>query len=166
MRVSKMRTMNSEESMRAGSARSGAFSLIEMLIVMSVLGVLMALAAPNLFSLMQASGLTADGEFLRNKLTQAQQLALSKNADVEVRFFKMADASAIELEEKFRGVQFFQYNERGQLEPVSRFFRMKPPVMLSENFSTLLETGQSSSDDKEFGFLAPSEGVGEVPSPV
>jgi hypothetical protein len=40
---------------------------------------------------MQASGLTADGEFLRNKLTQAQQVALSKNADVEVRYFKMAD---------------------------------------------------------------------------
>ena len=41
---------------------------------------------------------------------------------------------------------------------------MKPPVVLSENLSTLLETRQSSSEDKEFGSEAPSEGVGEVPS--
>ena len=71
---------------------------------MSVLGVLLALAAPNLFSLMQASGLSSDGSFIRNKLTQAQQLALSKNADVEVRFFKMADQSAAEIEKRFRGL--------------------------------------------------------------
>lgn len=144
--------------------RKGGFSLIEMLIVMSVLGVLMALAAPNLFTLMQASGLTSDGEFIRNKLTQAQQLALSKNADVEVRFFKMADASAAEFDEKYRGVQFFQFNERGKLEPVSRFFRIKPPVVVSEELSTLLTPNQGNSEDQEYGFISPSTGVGEVPS--
>jgi hypothetical protein len=37
-------------------------------------------------------------------------------------------------------------------------------VVLSESLSTLLDSGQGSEDDKEYGFLAPSTGLGEVPS--
>ncbi|MCB1062210.1 MAG: Verru_Chthon cassette protein D [Verrucomicrobiae bacterium] len=151
--------------MRLPKFSSGkGFSLIEMLIVLTVLGILFALAAPNLFTLMQASTLSSEGNLVRNKLTQAQQLALSKNTDVEVRFFKMADPSAAELEEEFRGFQFFLFNEEGDLLPASKFFRIKPPVVISENFSTLLNPGSNSdSEGKEYGFLSPSEGTAEIP---
>lgn len=141
-----------------------AFSLVEMLIVLSVLGILFAVAAPNLFSLMQSSSLTSEGSLIRNKLTQAQQIALSKNADVEVRFYKMQDPSAAELEEQFRGFQFFQFNAEGQLEPVTQFFRIKPPIIISERFSTLLNP--SSNKDRageKYGFISPSEGSADVP---
>ncbi len=140
------------------------FSLVEMLIVLTVLGILFALAAPNLFTLMQASTLSSEGSLVRNKLTQAQQLALSKNTDVEVRFFKMADPSAAELEEQFRGFQFFQFNEEGKLLPASKFFRIKPPVVISEQLSTLLNpSSNSDSEGREYGFVSPSTGTAEIP---
>lgn len=144
--------------------RTTGFSLVEMLIVLTVLGVLFAVAAPNLFTLMQASSLSSEGNLVRNKLTQAQQLALAKNTDVEVRFFKMADPSAAELEEEFRAFQFYQYDETGQLVPVSKFFRIKPPVIIEEQFSTLLNTGGNQDrEGQAYGFLSPNSGRAVVP---
>jgi len=144
--------------------RNSGFSLIEMLIVLTVLGVLFAVAAPNLFTLMQASSLSSEGNLIRNKLTHAQQMALSKNTDVEVRFFKMADESAAELTEEFRGFQFYQYDERGQLAPVSKFFRIRPPVVISEKLSTLLNTsGNQDSDGQDYGFISPTTGMADIP---
>lgn len=150
--------------MKLHGIRIRGFSLIEMLIVLSVLGVLFAIAAPNLFSLMQASSLSSEGNLIRNKLTQAQQLALSKNSDVEVRFFKMADPGSAELDPEFRAFQFFQYDERGQLNPVSKFFRISPPILISREMSTLLkEGGNRDQGAQDYGFLAPSVGSAEIP---
>lgn len=135
-----------------------------MLIVLSVLGVLFAIAAPNLFSVLQSSTLLSEGNLVRNKLTQAQQLALSSNSDVEVRFFRFADPSAAETEPEFRAFQFFQFDERGVLNPVSKFFRINPPVLISKEFSTLLnEKGNTDADAKFYGFLAPSNGSAKIP---
>lgn len=155
--------MKTSPSVRPGSR--SAFSLIELLIVLTVLGVLFAVAAPNLFTLMQASSLSSEGSKLRNKLTYAQQLALSKNTDVEVRFFKMADAGAAEIEDEFRGFQFYQFDERGRLIPVSKFFRVQPPVVMSETYSTLLKPANNDdSEGMEYGFISPAESSdGEVP---
>ncbi|MCB1228624.1 MAG: Verru_Chthon cassette protein D [Verrucomicrobiae bacterium] len=144
--------------------RKDGFSLVEMLIVLTVLGILMALAAPNLFTLMQSSTLSSEGNLVRNKLAQAQQLALSKNSDIEVRFFEMADPSAAEQEDEFRGFQFFQFNDLGKLMPISKFYRIKPPVVISKEQSTLLNPGSNKdAEGKEYGFLSPSEGTYPVP---
>lgn len=149
---------------KANFSRRG-FSLIEMMIVLTVLGILFAVSAPNLFTMMQATSLTSEGSFLRNQLTQAQQKALSQNADVEVRFFKMADESSAELEEKFRGFQYYQFNAAGELVPVSKFYRIRPPVVISESFSTLLRPGDNKDGDaQEFGFLAPVDGRAKIPT--
>jgi len=134
------------------------FSLIEMLVVVSVVGLLLAFAAPQLFSLVQSTSLTSEGNFLRNKLSQAQQIALSQNTDVEVRFFKMKDPGNAETELAYRGFQFFRYNQYGQLLPVSEFFRVKPPIVINEPLSTLVKN--SGNDDK---YLSPSRGTALIP---
>lgn len=140
------------------------FSLIELLIVLTVLGVLMAVAAPNLFTLLQASSLTSEGSLIRNKLTQAQQLALSSNSDVEVRFFKMSDEGAAELEEEFRAFQLFQFDDSGRLSPASRFFRIRAPVFISTELSTLLDiSGNQNVEWKKYGFVSPVSGRTLVP---
>jgi uncharacterized protein (TIGR02596 family) len=140
------------------SRAKGAFSLIEMLIVISVVGILLAFAGPQLFSLVQAQSLTSEGTFLRNKLSQAQQIALSRNTDVEVRFFKMRDESSAELNAAYRGFQFYRYNEYGQLLPVSEFFRIRLPIVINEPLSTLVS--EVSSDGK---YLSPSAGSAPIP---
>ena len=120
------------------------FTLMEMLVVITVIGVLMAFSAPQLFSLLQSSGLTSAGSLLKNKLSQAQQIALSKNIDVEVRFFKFSDELQAEFSDEIRGFQFFEYNEEGEAIPVSKFFRVQAPVVISTKprLSTLLQPGE------------------------
>ncbi|MDF1826105.1 MAG: Verru_Chthon cassette protein D [Verrucomicrobiales bacterium] len=142
-----------------------AFSLIELMVVLGLVGLLMAFAAPNLFSLISSNSLTGEGTVLQNQLTLAQQLAVSKSSDVEIRFFRTADASAAQTVKLFRAYQLYQYNQEGELVPVSNFFRIRPPVAVSEQLSTLLDTGETGDalDDK-FGFISPTSGQALAPS--
>ncbi len=142
-----------------------AFSLIEMMVVLGVVGLLLAFAAPNLFSLLTASTLSGEGTVLRNQFTYAQQIAVSKSADVEVRFFMYADESAAQLDEQFRAYQLYQFDREGDMVPVSTFFRIKTPVAVHENRTTLLDTSASSGTqkDRKYGFIAPYEGIADAP---
>ena len=141
-----------------------AFSLIELLIVLGVVGLLLAFAAPNLFSLINASTLTGEGTLLENQLTLAQQEAVAKSSDVEIRFFKLADASAAQIEERYRAYQLFQYNREGDMEPISAFFRVRAPAAFHLDLSTLLQPGKATGDDKKYGFESPREGQYEAPA--
>ncbi|MEM9017980.1 MAG: Verru_Chthon cassette protein D, partial [Verrucomicrobiota bacterium] len=141
------------------------FSLVEMLIVLGVVGLLLAFSAPNLFSVITANSLTGEGVLLDNQLTFAQQIAVSKSADVEIRFFKLADESAAQTEEAYRAYQLFQFNNRGELIPISAFFRIRPPVALSEELSTILTArGRGTEEDRRYGFDSPR--TGSAPAPV
>ena len=145
--------------------RNSAFSLVEMLVVLTMVGILLAFAAPNVFSLVQARTLTNEGSLLRNELTKAQQLAVSRNADVEVRFFKWADRSSAQLEPVFSAFQFYQYNNKGEMIPISAFFRVRAPSVLSERYSTLLRPGYGgSASDRKYGFDSPRKG--DAPAPL
>ncbi len=143
--------------------RRAAFTLMEMLVVITVIGMLFAFSAPQLFSLIQASSITSAGSLMRNKLSQAQQMALSTSVDVEVRFFKFKDESAAALDEEVRGFQFFQYDEEGVEQPVSQFFRVQAPVVISNEprLSTLLQPGNGSSSPMKGSYEIPrSSGAG------
>lgn len=143
-----------------------AFSLIELMVVLGVVGLLLAMAAPNLFSLISSNTLTGEGQVLRNQLTYAQQIAISKNADVEIRFFRMPDYANAQTDEAYRAFQLFQYNQEGNLAPISTFFRIRNPVAVHESLSTLLDprSNPGNSKDQKFGFSAPTTGMAEAPS--
>ncbi len=141
------------------------FSLVEMMLVLAVVAILMAFAAPNLFSLISANTLSSEGSVVRNQLTLAQQLAVSKSADVEVRFFKVADFSAAQTEAAFRGFQLFQFDQNGDMSPVSEFFRIRAPIGIHQTLSTLLQPGiGSTAQDKKFGYDSPRLGLYDAPA--
>ena len=119
---------------------SYGFSLIEMMIVVVVIAFLLAMTAPTMFSNMRASELSTQGDLLKNRLSLAQQTALSSNSDVEIRFFKYADTSNAEVLPRFRGFRFYQYNELGKLVPVSELFNLTGSVMISDEktYSTII----------------------------
>lgn len=145
------------EMSRRPNRRLSGFTLMEMLVVLTVIGILFAFSAPQLFSLLQSSSLSSAGSLVLNKLTQAQQMALSKNIDVEVRFFTFTDEVQAAFEDEIRGFQFFEYNEEGDSIPVSQFFRVQAPVIISNNskLSTLLQPGG--------GGTSPTQGTYEIP---
>ncbi|MDF1656435.1 MAG: Verru_Chthon cassette protein D [Verrucomicrobiales bacterium] len=148
----------------SNSMKRCGFSLIEMMVVLGLVGLLMAFAAPNLFSLISSTSLSGEGTLLRNQLTLAQQTAVSKSADVEIRFFYTDDPSGASSEPLYRAYQLFQYNRDGEMEPVSGFFRIRAPVAIHQNLSTLLESSSAQGNDRKFGFVAPH--MGNYPAPV
>lgn len=135
------------------------------MVVLGVVGLLLAMAAPNLFSLISSNTLSGEGQVLRNQLTYAQQIAISKNADVEVRFFKMPDFANARTDEFFGAFQLYQYNQDGELAPISTFFRIRNPVAVHESLSTLLDPkSNSASQEQKFGFVAPTADRSEAPT--
>ena len=68
-----------------------AFSLVEMLAVIAVIGLIAATTAPTLFSTMKANRISAAGEDIVNRISLAQQMAVSRNHEIELRFYRFAD---------------------------------------------------------------------------
>ncbi len=97
--------MNHLHTRAPDPARRAAFTLIEVLIVVVILGILMAVSAPALDGALRASRLTSAGDSVLNCLSGAQQLAISQNVEVEVRIHRILDAMAGDTEPRARKLE-------------------------------------------------------------
>src|ERR1700728_2816755 len=70
-----------------------AFSLIELIVVISIMIVIMALVVPSMGPLMRSSNMNKATAMITDELNYARQLALTQNRDVEVRFYKLPSKS-------------------------------------------------------------------------
>ena len=102
-----------------------AFTLLELLVVMAIMSLLIALAPPAVMNALGATSLTTAGDLVRNKLTQAQQEAIAKNAPIEVRFYYYEDRD-YEGGERVRAFQMFQLTNNPE-EPI---IRVSEPIYL------------------------------------
>lgn len=71
-----------------------AFTLVEMLTVVGIITLLIVLATPTLVDVLKATRMTSAGDNLINRLSLAQQEAISRNNEVEMRFYIWADPSS------------------------------------------------------------------------
>lgn len=78
------------------STGRNAFTLIEMLVVIVIIGALITVSAPAIDGMLRSSRLTSTADNLRNYLSGAQQLAVAQNLEVEVRISESTSASAID----------------------------------------------------------------------
>jgi len=133
-----------------GASKRRGWSLAEMLVVITVVGFLLAMSAPNLFSLLRSSELSSQGEVIRNWLSQAQQQALSTGNNVEVRFFLLADAANAQIVPEYRACDYIQYDS-DKIGPDGRplmvrpveILRLNDPVLFSRPLSSMLSDGNS-----------------------
>ncbi|MFT5465334.1 MAG: hypothetical protein ACI8UO_000428 [Verrucomicrobiales bacterium] len=134
-------------------SRQGGFSLAEMMVVITIIAFLLALSAPNIMSLLRGSELATQGELFKNQLSQGQQIALSTNADVEIRFFKFADKDDAQVKAVYQAYQFYQYNDDGLLTERSELFRLNAPVIFHDNpkFTNLFRTQSVDEGVEESG---------------
>jgi uncharacterized protein (TIGR02596 family) len=115
-----------------------AFSLIEMLLVMVIMGMLAALAIPSSMAMMSGMRLTTAGRTIVDKLTMARQRAIARNHTVEVRFYQYGDAAAGEdvsaaSAGKYRAFQFWEFDDSGKYVALGKLERLPSSVIIDSN---------------------------------
>lgn len=72
-------------------SHSVAFTLIEMVVVVSIVGVLITFSAPHISGVLNATRLRTAADTVYNRLLEAQSLALLFNTDAELRIYAVPD---------------------------------------------------------------------------
>ena len=128
---------------------SRAFSLIELLVVVVIIGIVARFAVPAVGSLLRGSALTQAATLLTDQVSLARQHALSRNRVVEVRFYRFWDpeqagekATDDPASAPFRALQYLEIGEQAIPNPVGKVARFPDSMMMnpSETFSTILGT--------------------------
>lgn len=69
------------------SRQRRAFTLVELVVVLAIAGLLFAFGTPYAFSAMQAASLTSVGDTVMQKISQAQQRAITENRVTALQFY-------------------------------------------------------------------------------
>lgn len=91
---------------RRPEPQHGAFTLIEMLVVITIIALLLALGVPQVVGTLRSSRLTGAGDKVLGTLSEAQQIAYSQNYTVEVRFYKLR--AELGNTNSYRKIQMFK----------------------------------------------------------
>jgi uncharacterized protein (TIGR02596 family) len=70
------------------------FSLVEMLVVLSITAILATIALPGISGALRSYKLESTGQIVVNQLNYARQVALSRGHAVQVRFYELPDFSS------------------------------------------------------------------------
>ena len=130
----------------APSFSSRAFSLVELLVVISVIAIIAAFAVPAVTTMIRGSQLTQGSQLVNDQLSLARTSALSRNRSVEVRFYKYGDPETPGEQARnpvtgfFRSLQIFEVLDNGALLPAGPITRLPSNVIMNEGaLSTILD---------------------------
>lgn len=106
--------------------RQRAFSLIELIVVISIIILIAGFTVPAATSILRGSQLTQASGTLVGQISLARQHALTKNRAVEVRFYRFADPEtpgedvSNPATGKFRALQLFEVLDNGVAVPLDK----------------------------------------------
>jgi len=122
--------------------RESAFTLVELLVVVAIIGVLATLVTPAVTTMMKGSQLTQASQMLHDQLAFARQSALTKNRPVEVRFYRYGDPempgekASEPGSGRFRALQCFEILDDGTASALTKVQKLPASVVLDSG-STL-----------------------------
>lgn len=124
---------------RWSGRQSAGFSLLELLAVMAIVIVLCSLAAASFSEILMGSNLTRAGNLVADQCTLARQEAVTRNRNVEVRFFYLSQ----EASPAWRGLQVIRIEENGNQVPVGKLLVLPEGILISdsETLSPLMMAG-------------------------
>lgn len=153
--------------------RIAAFSLLELLMVITILAVLSALIVPSVSGLSRSYQLNSSGQSLLNNLTQARQAALTRGYPVQVRIYKLPGHfdSASASPSVFRAMQTFVEGDPAKagsgvtvpVTPLSKpvFFSSPVEILDSATYSSVLSLPYTSAPQeslpgfgKNYGYVS------------
>lgn len=122
-----------------GNVNSAGFTLVELLAVMAIVVVLCSLAAVSLSGITMGSNLTRAGNLVADQWTLARQEAVTRNRNVEVRFFYLPQDQT----PAWRGLQVVRIEDNGDQVPVGRMIVLPEGILISasETLSPLMMAG-------------------------
>lgn len=124
-----------------------AFSLVELLVVIAIMVVLLALVLPATGTLMKSMNIGRAGSMIGDEFNFARQTALSRNRDVEIRFYKLGSKMDAN-DKKFRAMRSFiaDGTDSTKSQPLSRLKRLPETIFITDDakYSTLLDHTNSS----------------------
>jgi uncharacterized protein (TIGR02596 family) len=142
-----------------------AFTLIEMLVVVTIIVLLLAFSTPALMKTMQSTRLSSTGDALMGAFSEAQQLAFAQSVPVELRFFSYDG----EFGESplFRAYQVFKVlvvadgvgaNAAAPLKesvvPVGNLIKLSEGIVIAADSSlSPALSGEQINDEKEEGAI-------------
>lgn len=122
------------------------FTLLELLVVISIMVMLMTLSMPAITSILTGSKLERAGQMVADALTLARQEAVSKNREVQVAFFELPMGTG---GKGWIGLQVWRVDDSPTgsiVRPVSRLWTLPEPMIISTSggLSPLLTTASLS----------------------
>ena len=127
---------NSVPIFRGGRAAL-AFTLVELLVVMGVIAILLAVAAPATIRSLQGNNLTQSGDLVGDQLVLARQAAITSGRMIQVRFYELPTATGGLA---YSAIQCFQVNPNGQATALTKLqpLRTNTVFMSDTDHSTII----------------------------
>jgi len=149
----------SRELDRLSPGRSRAFTLVELLVVVSIIVVVSALVAPAVNTVFRGTQLTQGGQMAVDQFTLARQMALSKNYPMEVRLYQFADpeipgqTAGNQSTWRYRALQIFEITESGSGVAMGKAQRLPPTVIIDSSSSLSTLINNPAQGDPQVKFL-------------
>lgn len=128
------------------------FTLIEMLVVITLIALIAGVAVPSVNSILRGSKLTQSAQLVIDQFALARQTALTKNRSVEVRIYRYGDPETpgedknIASSGRYRAIQLFEIADSGTATAMGNLVRLSSSMMFDSGatLSTLIGSAASS----------------------
>ena len=142
-------------SARSGLKTFSAFSLIELLVVVAIIGLLMTAAVPALNSVLENGRLTQAAAMLVNQFTLARQKASAENKNITLRFIRKDTSSPYDR------IQLVTLDSASNATPVTRLTTLPMQTAIASDpaltsLMSLTESTASSARDPSIPELGTS----------
>lgn len=136
--------------------RSSAFSLVELVVVIAIIGIISVFVIPAATSIIAGTDINRASQLFTAQLAQARQVATTKNHQVEVRLLQFPDMEGVgesfdqPTTWKFRGIQMFEIFDNGNMALIGKTERLPGTIMMDDKrLSSLLDqTGNAEPNQK------------------